>query len=216
MELSRLMMVGVVALVIAAAPAAWAGGYKGADETRLPCPACPTCPVCPEPPKDETWLRAELKGGVLMPVGGSSDKIDWGGMGEAVFAVKVWENIDVEAGYLYANNGVDNPGHQSGSQDMHCFRAGPRISADLGPKVEDEYYSMVQFYGHFKMGYCNANASRSGFSDNNFVVGPGAGIQFNILSNLAVTAGTDLIWFTGHQVTENTVITPNAGIRFKF
>jgi hypothetical protein len=193
------------------APAAWAGGFEAKDETkdyRQPCPACPTCPVCPEVvEEDTTWLRAELKGGVLMGVGESSDRIDWGGMGEAVFGVKVWDDLDIEGGYMYANNGVDNPGHQSGSQDMHCFRGGPRINGDVGP---------LHVYGTFKMGYCNANASHSGFTDNNFVVGPGGGLAFAVTPNVELTAGTELIWFTGHQQTENTVITPNAGVRFKF
>jgi hypothetical protein len=211
MELSRFLIAGAVALaVVASAPAAWAGGYQGRDETteyRQPCPACPTCPTCPEVVEDDTWLRAELKGGVLMGVGRSSRRIDYGGMGEAVFGVKIWEDLDIEASYLFANNGVSNPGRSSGSQDMHCFRGGPRINGDVGP---------IELYGHFKMGYCNANASGSGFTDNSFVVGPGGGIQFTITPNLAITAGTDLIWFTGHQVEENTVITPNAGVRFKF
>lgn len=212
MSVSRLAIAGVVAFAMAGATAAWAGGYQGADETkeyRQACPACPTCQTCPEVTvqEDDTWLRAELRGGVLMGVGKSSDRIDWGGMGEAVFGVKVWQDLDIEAGYLYANNGVDNPGHQSGSQDIHCFRGGPRINGDVGP---------LELYGAFKMGYCNANASHSGFTDNNFVVGPGGGIMFTVTPNLQFTAGTDLIWFTGHNVTENTVVTPNAGVRFRF
>jgi hypothetical protein len=214
MKTSYLAIAGALALAVAAAPAAWAGGYQGKnDETkeyRQPCPACPTCPACAEvvqKEEDTTWLRAELKGGVLMGVGQSSHRIDWGGMGEAVFGVKVWEDLDIEGGYLYANNGVDNPGHQSGSQDIHCFRGGPRINGDIGP---------VEVYGLFKAGYCNANASHSGFTDNNFVVGPGGGVAFTVMPNLQLTAGTDLIWFTGHNVKENTVITPNAGVRFRF
>jgi hypothetical protein len=195
------------------APVAWAGGYNGPDETKeyhQPCPACPTCPTCAAvtpPEEDQTWFRAELKGGVLMPVGRTSHRIDWGGMVEPTFGFRVWQDLDVEVSYLYANNGVDNPGHQSGSQDMHCFRSGPRINGNVGP---------LQLYGAFKAGYCNANASHSGFTDNNFVVGPGGGIAFTVMENLQLTAGTDLIWFTGHNVTENTVITPNAGVRFRF
>jgi hypothetical protein len=226
MELSRLAIAGALALVMAAAPAAWAGGYKGPDETkeyRQPCPACPTCPACPVVEEDPTWLRAELKGGVLMGVGNTSNKIDWGGMGEAVFGVKVYENIDIEGGYLFANNGVDNPGHQSGSQDIHCFRGGPRINGAVGPRLTDDI-GRVELYGALKAGYCNANAVGSGFTNNNFVVGPGAGIMLTILPNLLseygtliqFTAGTDMIWFTGHNVKENTVITPNAGVRLMF
>ena len=214
MKHSHLAVVGALALAMAAAPAAWAGGYDAkTDETkeyRQPCPACPTCPACPEvvqEEEDQTRFRAEIRGGALFGVGNTSDRIDVGGMAEAVFGVKVWDDLDVEGGYMYANNGVDNPGHQSGSQDIHCFRGGPRLNGHVGP---------VELYGTLKAGYCNANASHSGFTDNNFVVGPGGGLAFTITDNLQLTAGTDLIWFTGHNVKENTVITPNAGVRFKF
>jgi hypothetical protein len=214
MHLSRLAMVaGALALATMAAPAAWAGGYQGKDETkdyRQPCPACPTCPTCPTVVEEEdtTWLRAELKGGVVVPVGKTVNNIDWGGAVEPTFGVKVWDDLDVEVSYLWSNVGVDAPSHDGGSQNFHCFRGGPRINGDVGPVVE--------FYGTIKAGYCLADASDSGFTDNNFVVGPGGGAAFNVTPNLQLTVGTDLIWFTGHNVTENTIITPNAGVRFKF
>jgi hypothetical protein len=214
MRIARLAMVaGAVSLAMMAAPAAWAGGYEGKDETkeyRQPCPSCPTCPTCPEvtTEEDQTWIRFEIKGGALVPVGKTVNNIDWGGMVEPTFGVKVWDDLDVEVSYLFSNVGVDAPSHDGGAQDFHCFRGGPRLNGDVG--------RVVEFYGTIKAGYCLADASDSGFTDNNFVVGPGGGVAFNVTPNLQLTAGTDLIWFTGHNVTENTVITPNAGVRFKF
>ena len=215
MAILRMVTVaGAFVIALVAAPVAWAGGIdETTDETReyrQPCPACPTCPVCPEvlqPEDDPTWLRAELKGGVLMGVGNTSKRINYGGMFEPTFGVKVWDDLDLEASYLWANNGVDNSGARSGSQNMHCVRAGPRINGDVGP--------IMEMYGTFKLGYCRADARGSGFSDDNFVLGPGGGLAFNIMENTQLTSGIDLIWFT-RNVRENMVITPNAGIRFKF
>jgi len=214
MKVSRVAMVaGALSLAMMTAPTVWAGGYEGKDETkeyRQPCPPCPGCPPCPEAVvvEDETWLRFEIKGGALVPVGSKTpERIDWGGFVEPTFGVKVWDDLDVEVSYLWSNVGVDNPSHDGGSQTFHCFRGGPRINGDVGP---------MELYGHFKAGYCLADASDSGFTDNNFVVGPGGGAAFSVTPNLQLTVGTDLIWFTGHNVTQNTVVTPNAGVRFKF
>jgi hypothetical protein len=215
MMLSRVVTAaGALALAMTVAPSVWAGEYQGKDETkeyRQPCPACPTCPPCATEVREEdtTWLRAEIKGGALVPVGHkTTNRIDWGGMVEPTFGVKVWDDLDVEVSYLFSNVGVSNPDRNSGSQDFHCFRGGPRINGDVGP--------IVELYGTIKAGYCLADGSSTGFTDNNFVVGPGGGAAFSVTPNLQLTVGTDLIWFTGHNVTENTVITPNAGVRFKF
>jgi hypothetical protein len=91
--------------------------------------------------------------------------------------------------------------------NMHCLRGGPRLGAELvGP---------VDVYGSFKVGWCNTDGVGTGFSDDNLVVGPGGGVAFGVTDNFAITAGTDLLWFT-RGGRENTVITPNAGLRFEF
>jgi len=215
MKLARFAMVAGALLATTAASSAWAGGYQGKDETkeyRQPCPACPTCPTCPPAvttEEDTTWLRAELKGGALVPVGRkTTTRIDWGGMVEGAFGVKVWQDLEMEVSYLWSNVGVSAPDRHSGSENFHCVRGGPRIAGHVGP--------VVDIYGLFKAGWCHSDAEGSGFTDDSLVVGPGGGAAFNVTPNLQLTVGTDLIWFTGHNVTENTVITPNAGVRFKF
>ena len=214
----RIVLAAGVALGVATVVSAVQAGeyYPTPDERReypTKCPECQSCPACPaatvteQEEEDTTMLRAELRGGVLMGVGRTSDRIDWGGMVEPTFGVKLNDHIDLEASYLWANNGVDAPGHRSGSMNMHCVRGGPRLGAELvGP---------VEAYGSFKVGYCNTDGVGTGFSDDNLVVGPGGGIAIGFTPNFALTAGTDLLWFT-RGGKENTVITPNAGLRFQF
>ena len=207
-------VVAAGALTMAAATVTSAGQYYPTPgeqrEYQKPCPTCPACPACPvaeQKEEDQTWFRVEAKGGVLMGVGSTSNRIDYGAMAEPTFGVKLTDNIDLELSYLWANNGVDNPGHRSGSMNMHCVRGGPRLEVPVFPHFDA--------YGSFKMGYCNTDGVRTGFSDDNFVVGPGGGFAVPITENFGLTAGTDLLWFTGGG-RENTVITPNAGVRFKF
>jgi hypothetical protein len=214
----RIMVaIGLAAGVVTIAPAVQAGEYYPTpDEKREyppKCPQCATCPACPaatvaeETEEDTTMFRAELRGGALLGVGNTGHRIDWGGMVEPTFGVKLSDHIDLEVSYLWANNGVSNPGHRSGSMNMHCVRGGPRLGAELvGP---------VEAYGSFKVGYCNTDGVGTGFSDDNLVVGPGGGIAIEVADHFAVTAGTDLLWFT-RGGRENTVITPNAGLRFEF
>lgn len=190
--------------------------YPTPDEKReypMKCPQCPSCQACPattvteEKQEDTTMFRAELKGGALMGVGRTNGRIDWGGAVEPTFGVKLNDHVDLEASYLWANNGVSELGHESGSMTMQCVRGGPRVGAELvGP---------VEAYGSFKVGYCNTDGRGTGFSDDNLVVGPGGGIAVGLTDNFALTAGTDLLWFT-RGGKENTVLTPNAGLRFKF
>jgi hypothetical protein len=207
------IVLATCALGAAATGRAWAGDYRPTpDEARdyeKPCEPCPTCPPCPEPAapaEDPTRLRLDLKSGVLMGVGDTTDRIDFGPMVEPTLGVRLLDGLSLEAGYLWSNNGVSNPGARSGSQNLHCFRSGPRVDGDVGG---------LGLYGAFKMGYCRADGRGTGFADHNFVAGPGAGVVVPIVDHLDLTAGTDLLWFTGGG-RDNQVITPNASIRLGF
>jgi hypothetical protein len=214
-QVAYAVAMSILAVALAAVPAS-AGDYQPTkDEIRdysKPCPACPTCPQCPEQvtqttvEEDETRFRFDMKGGVLTGVGATKHRIDYGAMAEPTFGVKLTDDLDLEASYMLTNNGVDNPGHRTSTVNIHCGRGGPRINADAWG---------IELYGNFKVGYCHVDGLDTGFSEDNLVVGPGGGFAIPVADNVQITAGTDLLWFT-RGGRENTAITPNASVRFKF